>query len=98
MGWAVRGMNANRLVLEHNATGKVAIWAINPKAPLFRPYDSFTLDPGWAVRDFKGAFVLIQQGKSGAVKLVELGDGYQANEYTELISINEGWRAVALAE
>jgi len=97
MGWAVRGMNANRLVLEHGSTGKVAIWAINPKAPLFRPYNSFTLTPGWAVRDFSGDFVLIQQGETGAVKLVELGDGYQASRFTELVSDNDGWCAVALA-
>jgi hypothetical protein len=95
--WAVRGMDSNRMVLEHLRTGDVIIWATNPKGPLFRPYSSFTLDPGWTVRDFKGDFVLIQQGDTGPVKLVELGDGYQAQEYSELISANEGWRAVAMA-
>lgn len=96
-GWAVRGMDANRIVLEHTKTGHVAIWAANPKGPLFRPYSSFTLSRGWSVRDFSGDYILIQQGETGAVKLVELGDGYEANQYTELVSVNEGWRAVALA-
>jgi len=98
LGWKVRGLDANRIVLEHEDTGDVAIWAANPKASLFRPYNSFTLAPGWSVRDFAGDFILIQQGDAGAVKLVELGDGYQAEEYTELVSVNEGWRAVALAQ
>ena len=97
-GWAVRGMDANRIVLEHTRTRDVAIWAANPKVPLFRPYNSFTLTPGWEVRDFAGNFVLIQQGETGAVELVELGDGYRAEEYTELVSPNEGWHAVALAQ
>jgi hypothetical protein len=65
---------------------------------LFRPYSSFTLSPGWTVRDFSGDRMLIQQGETGAVKLVELGDGYRAGKYTELVSINEGWRAVALSQ
>lgn len=97
-GWAVRGMDANRIILEHRRTGQVAIWAANPKVPLFRPYRSFTLSPGWTVRDFADDFVLIQQGKTGAVQLVELGDGYQPEEYIELVSANDGWRAVALAQ
>lgn len=97
-GWAVRGMDANRIVLEHAKTGDVAIWAANPKVPLFRPYHSFTLTPGWSVRDFAGDFVLIQQGNAGAVKLVELGDGYEAAQQTELTSDNQGWCAVALAQ
>jgi len=97
-GWVVRGVDSNRMILEHLKTGKVAIWASNPKAPLFRPYSSFTLSSGWSVRDFADDFVLIQRGKSGAVKLVELGDGYQPDEYIELVSVNDGWRAVALAQ
>jgi len=97
-GWAARGMDANRIVLEHTETGDVVVWAANPKASLFRPYNSFTLTPGWTVRDFAGDFVLIQDGDAGAVKLVELGDGYKADEYIELVSVNEGWRAVALAQ
>ena len=97
-GWVVRGMDSNQMVLEHLRTGDVIIWATNPKGPLFRPYSSFTLDPGWTVRDFKGDFVLIQQGSVGAVKLVRLGDEYRASEFTDLISINDGWRAVALTQ
>lgn len=97
-GWAVRGMDANRIILEHLGSRKVAIWAANPKAPLFRPYHSFTLPSGWSVRDFANDFVLIQEGTSGAVVLVELGDEYLAKEYTELVSINKGWRAVAMAQ
>jgi len=97
-GWAVRGIDANRIILEHTKTGDVAIWAANPKVPLFRPYHSFTLTPGWSVRDFAGDFVLIQQGNAGAVKLVELGDGYEAGRQTELTSDNQGWCAVALAK
>jgi len=97
-GWAVRGIDANRIILEHEETGDVAIWAANPKGPLFRPYPSFILASGWTVRDFAEDFVLIQQGETGEVTLVELGDGYQAEKYTELVSVNEGWRAVALAQ
>ncbi len=97
-GWSVRGMDANRIVLEHKDTGAVAVWAGNPKAPLFRPYKSFILQPGWSVRDFAGDFILIQQREAGAVKLVELGDDYTAKETTELVSVNEGWKAVALAQ
>jgi len=97
-GWLVCGIDANRIVLEHEGTGTVAVWAANPKAPLFRPYNSFILQPGWSVRDFEGDFVLIQQGNAGAVKLVELGDGYKAKRYTELVSVNEGWGAIALAQ
>ncbi len=97
-GWAVRGIDANRIILEHRRSGKVAIWAANPKAPLFRPYYSFTLSPGWIVRDFADDFVLIQEGETGAVTLVELGDEYRPDEYIELVSVNDGWRAVALAQ
>jgi hypothetical protein len=98
LGWAVRGIDANRIVLEHTLTRHVAIWVANPKAPLFRPYHSFTLPVGWQVRDLDGDRILIQQGETGVVKLVELGDGYQAGKYTELVSVNEGWRAVALSQ
>lgn len=98
LGWAVRGMDANRIVLEHTLTRHVAIWVANPNAPLFRPYNSFTLPNGWSVRDLSGDRILIQQGETGAVELVELGDGYQAGKHTELVSVNEGWRAVALAQ
>ncbi len=98
LGWKVRGLDANRIVLEHEDTGDVAVWAANPKTPLFRPYNSFTLTPGWSVRDFAGDFVLIQQGETGAVQLVELGDGYQACQTTELVSDGQGWQAVALVQ
>jgi len=97
-GWAARGMDTNRIVLEHVRTGDVAIWAANPKAPLFRPYLSFILSPGWTVQDFAEDFVLIQQGETGAVTLVELGNDYRAKEHTEPVSGDKGWRAVALAQ
>ncbi len=98
LGWKVRGLDANRIVLVHEESGVVAIWAANPKAPLFRPYNSFTLMPDWPVRDFAGDFILIQHDETDAVQLVELDDGYQACKTTELLSDRQGWRAVALAQ
>lgn len=97
-GWLARGMNANRIVLEHVGTGHVAVWAANPTAPLFHPYTSFIIPDGWSVRDFAADFVLIQQGETGSIQLVELGEGYQVRETTELVSAGTGWRAVALAK
>ena len=96
-GWMACGMHANRIVLEHAHTGHVVIWATNPTAPLFRSYKSFMIPDGWSVRDLAGNFILIQQGETGPVRPVELGDGYQLQKDTELVSA-EGWCAVALAK
>lgn len=97
LGWKARGMNANRIVLEHTLTGDVAICAVNPAAPLFRPYKSFKLQPDWEVRDLAGDFVLIQQKDAGPVEIVELGDGYEACRHIALGKNSRDWNAVALA-
>lgn len=95
-GWIVRGMDTNRMVLEHSKTGQVVIWAGNPKAALFRPYPSFTLADGWSVRDFAGGSVLIQHNETGTAELVELGDEYKAEQYSNVLTGNNGCHAIAL--
>jgi hypothetical protein len=97
LGWIVRGVDSNRLLLEHAETGDVAIWAANPKAPLFNPYKTFTLPSGWSACDFSEDFVLIQDALSGAVSLVELGEGYRPDKFIELAANGNGWQAVALS-
>jgi len=96
LGWLVRGVDCNRIMLEHAETGDVAIWAANPKVPLFNPYRTFTLPAGWSVRDFSGDFVLLQEELSGALSLVELGEGYSPDKCIELAANGNGWQAVAL--
>ena len=97
-GWIVRGTDANRLLLEHETTGDVAIWAANPKTPLFRPYFSFILQPGWEARDFDGDYILIRQTQTGETQIVELGDGYEPRRFTRLENALADWQNIALSQ